>query len=177
MVEVIHAVRAMYGFRAILICLLLVPAAYAQPVPAPVGEPTGAEGEVHATYKRFVEAWNKHDAAAMATLWTDEGDHTEPDGRTVHGRAEVNKLLQIEHASVFKGSQLHIAVEHVRLVSDDVAIADGTYELFGATDPAGNKLGVRAGYFTSVLKRDADGWKVSANRLMLPQVLIWRERE
>lgn len=169
--------RAVRGIQAILFVLVLVPTARAQPVPAPTGQPSGAEAAIHATYKKFAETWNRHDAAAMAALWTEDGDHMEPDGRTVHGRAEVEKLLAIEHGSVFKDSQLHLAVEHVRMATDDVAVVDGTYELFGATDPRGNKLGVRAGYFTSVLRQTADGWKVSANRLMLPQVLIWRDRE
>ncbi len=164
--------------RILLIVLLLAPSSLlAQRGPEPKGEPTGVEAEIHNTYQAFAAAWNKHDADAMAALWTKDGDHMEPDGRTVFGSGEVKRLMTYEHSSVFKNSNLHLAVEHVRLATDKVAIADGTYELFGATDPQGNKIGVRSGYFTSVLVKEADGWKVSSNRLMLPQVLIWRERD
>ncbi len=164
--------------RFAIILLILAPVTLlAQRGPQPKGEPTGVELEVHNTYGAFVDAWNKHDVAAMTALWTENGDHMEPDGRTVYGKKEVGRLLGIEHASVFKNSELHLAVEHVRLVNDTVAIADGTYELFGATDTRGKKIAPRAGYFTSVLAKEADGWKVSASRLMLPQVLIWRERD
>ncbi len=164
--------------RFALIVLLLVPnALLAQRGPEPQGNPTGVELEIHKTYENFAAAWNKHDVDAMASLWTKDGDHMEPDGRTVFGQAEVKRLLTFEHASVFKNSQLHFAVEHVRLVSDSTAVADGSYELFGATDTRGNKIGVRAGYFTSVLAKDGGTWKVSASRLMLPQVLIWRDRD
>ena len=165
--------------RSLVVLLIFIApvALFAQRGPVPKGEPTGVEGEVHKTYNSFVEAWNKHDVAAMSALWTEHGDHMEPDGRTVFGQKEVQRLLGIEHASVFKNSELHLAVEHVRSVNDTVAIADGTYELFGATDTKGHKIAPRAGYFTSVLSKEADGWKVSASRLMLPQVLIWRERD
>jgi uncharacterized protein (TIGR02246 family) len=164
--------------RVCLIALLLIPSAIlAQRGPAPEGEPTGHEAAIHATYKQFAQAWNQHDAAAMAALWTERGDHMEPDGRTVFGREEVQRLFAIEHGSVFKKSELHLAVEHVRMTSDDVAVVDGTYELFHATDTRGNAIGLRAGYFTSVVARDGDQWKVSANRLFLPQALIWRERD
>lgn len=164
--------------RFALIALLLLPSQLlAQRGPEPTGNPTGVEREVHDTYKSFVEAWNRHDPAAMAAVWTADGDYMEPDGRTVFGSSEVERLLKYEHASVFKSSQLHVAVEHVRLATPNVAIADGTYELFGATDPRGNKIGLRSGYFTSVLVKLDDAWKVSSTRLILPQVLIWRERD
>ncbi len=164
--------------RAWLILLLLVPTALlAQRGPEPKGEPTGVEAAIHRTYNEFATAWNRHDAAAMAALWAEKGDHMEPDGRTVFGRDEVQKLFEIEHRSVFKDSELHLAVEHVRMTTDAVAVVDGTYELFGATDTRGNKIGIRAGYFTSVVSKQGDAWKVTANRLFLPQVLIWRERE
>lgn len=164
--------------RVCLIALLLIPTAgFAQRGPAPEGEPTGNEAAIHATYKQFAEAWNRHDSAAMAALWTERGDHMEPDGRTVFGREEVRRLFEIEHGSVFKKSELHLAIEHVRMASEGVAVVDGTYELFRATDTRGNAIGLRAGYFTSVVTRQDDGWKVSANRLFLPQALIWRERD
>lgn len=149
----------------------------AQRGPYPTGQPTGVELEIHNTFDTFVAAWNQHDAGAMAAMWTSDGDYMEPDGRTVFGRDEVKRLLTYEHASVFKSSQLLLAIERVRSPAKSVAIADGTYELFGATDTKGNKIPTRSGYFTSVLTRGPDGWRVSANRLMLPQVLIWRDRE
>ncbi len=164
--------------RLLLALLLMAPTTmFAQRGPEPKGEPTGAELEVHNTYKAFTEAWNKHDASAMATMWTDDGDHMEPDGRTVFGKKEVQRLLAYEHASVFKSSKLHLAIEHVRLPKKGVAVADGTYELFGVTDTRGNKIPIRAGYFTSFLIKDGDKWKVTSSRLMLPQALIWRERD
>jgi hypothetical protein len=109
-------------------------------------------------------------------MWTADGDYTEPDGRTVYGTAEIQKLFALEHGSVFKKSELNLVVERVRPISDTVAIADGTYELFNAADPAGRAIGTRTGYFVNVLVKEGDTWKVSASRLMLPATLIVRRR-
>jgi len=141
----------------------------------PLPKPTGAELEVHKAHQKYVDAWNKHDPKAMAESWAEDCDYTEPDGRTVFGRAAVEKLLAIEHASVFKQSKLNLIVERVMFVTPDVAIADGSYELFDAKDPRGRPIGVRSGYFTTVLHKTDGNWLVVAGRLMLPQVLIWRD--
>lgn len=163
--------------RLLSICFLIAStSAFAQRGPVPSGEPKGVELEVRQAYARFVDAWNRHDVDAMAAQWTEHGDYMEPDGRTVFGQDEVRKLLTYEHASVFKNSELHLVVERVRQVGDDVALADGSYELFGATDELGKKIATRSGYLSIVLVKKDGAWKVSASRLMLPQALIWRKR-
>ena len=144
--------------------------------PTPLPKPTGAEAAVHAAHKKYADNWNKHDIKTLAATWTEDADYTEPDGRTVFGRAQIERLLGYEHASVFKESELTLVVERVRFITDGVALADGSYELFNARDPSGRKIGVRSGYFTSVLVKDDGAWMVTGTRLMLPQVLIWREK-
>jgi len=139
-------------------------------------EETPPSKSVRAMTEEFVVNWNKHDTAALAAMWTEDGDHMEPDGRTVTGPKELKRLFDIEHGSVFKNSELHLVVEKVRSPTPEIAIADGTYELFGATDPAGNDIGTRTGYFFYVVQKDGDSWKVNASRLMLPTSLIWRAR-
>ncbi len=153
--------------------MLIVPMIGGSGTPLPA--PTGQEAEVHALHKKYAEAWNRHDVPGLAALWTDKGDYTEPDGRTVFGRAEVQRLYGYEHASVFKESRLSLFVERVRFIAEGVALSDGTYELFDARDPNGHPIGLRSGYFTTALVKEKGEWKVTAVRLMLPQVLIWRE--
>mgnify|MGYP002624154227 CR=1 FL=1 len=160
--------------RLAAVVLLLLPIAASGVTPRPA--PTGTEAEIYAIHRQFGEVWNRHDAAALAALWTKTGDYTEPDGRTYVGREALEKQFAIEHASVFKDSRLHLVVERVRMLGRGTAIADGSYELFGARDPTGSEIGLRSGYFTTVLRRYDGVWKVDAARLMLPQVLIWREK-
>ncbi|HYD48567.1 MAG TPA: SgcJ/EcaC family oxidoreductase [Terriglobales bacterium] len=157
-----------------LATLLMVPLTGGQGTPST--ELAGTEAEIHRMHTAFNEAWNRHDAAALAAMWTREGDYVEPDGRLVQGREAIEKHLGLEHKSVFANSRLHLVVERARLVANGTAVVDGSYELFGAVNPKGEAIGTRSGYFTTVLVRTESGWSVAAARLMLPQVLIWRER-
>lgn len=161
------------AFVALALVITLVPAASHGVTPKPA--PTGTEAEIYQIHKQFGETWNRHDAAALAGLWTKQGDYVEPDGQAFHGRDAIEKQFRIVHGSVFKDSRLHLIVERVRMLGRGTAIADGSYELFGAKDPTGDEIGLRSGYFTTVLRRFDGHWKVDAARLMLPQVLIWRE--
>jgi uncharacterized protein (TIGR02246 family) len=145
----------------------------AQPTPLPPF--SGDKAEVNAVHHTYAQNWNRHNVDALAAMWTEDGDYTEPDGRTAFGREEILRLLKIEHGSVFNQSHLDLLVERVRIVGNGVAVADGTYELLGAKDPNGHPIGMRSGYFTTVLVKQDGQWKVSAARLMLPQVLIWRK--
>lgn len=156
-----------------LLWLFATPTSAADSTPRPA--PSGTEAEIFALHQQFTEIWNRHDAAALAALWTSSGDYIEPDGRNTRGREAIEKLFRIEHGSVFKESRLHLVVEQVRMLGRGTAIADGSYELFGAKDPIGRPIGIRSGYFTTVLRRYDGAWQVEAARLMLPQVLIWRE--
>ena len=61
------------------------------------------------------------------------------------------------------GGQRSIAVESVRLLGPDVALADGRYTQTGL---AGG--GNRAMWTAIVLKRGPDGWRIAAIRNMLP---------
>ena len=157
----------------VLASLLATPVIAAQPTPLPPF--TGEKAEVNAVHLKFTENWNRHDTGALAAMWVEDGDYTEPDGRTAFGREEALRLFKIEHGSVFKDSELDLHVERVRLIAKGLAVVDGTYELSGANDPSGRPLGMRSGYFTTVLVKQGGQWKVSAARLMLPQVLIWRQ--
>jgi uncharacterized protein (TIGR02246 family) len=160
---------ALVALASVLVASLV--GAEATPLPAFTGE----KAEVNAAHQEFTARWNRHDATALAAMWVEDGDYTEPDGRTVFGREEILRLLKIEHGSVFKNSQLDLHVERVRMIEKGVAVADGTYELLGANDPSGRPIGLRSGYFTTVLVKQDGKWQVSAVRLMLPQVLIWRK--
>ncbi len=61
------------------------------------------------------------------------------------------------------GGQRTITVEAVRFLSNDVAVADGRYEL---TSLAGGET--RKMWSTLVVTRTSDGWRIAAIRNMLP---------
>lgn len=77
----------------------------------------------------FVEAFHNGDAKTLAAQWTTDGDLTDQTGRNVKGRAAIEKSFQ----GIFsqqKDLKLRINSMSLRFVSPDVAIEDGTTEVF-----------------------------------------------
>lgn len=133
------------------------------------------EAAIRKLYAQYTEAWNRHDPKAMAAFWTIDGDYMEPDGRHARGRDEVEKLFTAEHQSVFKDSTLSLTVETVWFITEDVAMADGTYDLSGVRDQEGKQVPLRRGHLTAILLREDGNWQVAAGRAMIPVPLQYRE--
>jgi uncharacterized protein (TIGR02246 family) len=132
------------------------------------------EQAIRTLYKSFMDAWNRHDQAALATMWALDGDHVEPDGHHADGRDAVLDLLTKQHGSVFKTTELSLAIDDVWFVTDRVALVDGTYSIAGIVAPDGTQLPPRKGNLTSVLMFENDKWWIAADRLMIPTTLPWR---
>jgi hypothetical protein len=61
------------------------------------------------------------------------------------------------------GGRREIAVESVRFLSDDVAMADGRYTQTGLAGGRDREM-----WAAIVLRRGPDGWRIAAIRNMLP---------
>lgn len=74
--------------------------------------------------KEFAEAFNRGDAKAVAAQWTENGEYRDDAGRTLIGRAAIEK----EYAAVFQ-QQPHVKVEvlvkSVRFPAKDLAVEQG----------------------------------------------------
>ncbi|HET7537501.1 MAG TPA: SgcJ/EcaC family oxidoreductase [Candidatus Didemnitutus sp.] len=88
----------------------------------------------------FIAAWNKHDAKAMAATWAEDGTLINPFGRIGNSRAEVEKILTLEHSTVMKTSTYKAEIVTVKFVEPNVAVTDWDSEITGMTDPKGAAL-------------------------------------
>ena len=57
---------------------------------------------------RFAEAWNRHDADALAAMWSADGELNHPWGFHAVGRDAVRRLLTEEHTGSMRASTLRI---------------------------------------------------------------------
>lgn len=135
------------------------------------------ERTIRKLYDEFTAAWNRHDTKTMGDMWALDGDHLEPDGRLAKGRAEVQALLNKQHATVFKDSHLGLTIDSVWFITGDVALVDGSYEVSGIQDLEGHPIPTRRGHLTSVLLNERDKWWIAASRLMIPATLPYRKSE
>ena len=104
-------------------------------------------------------AWNAGDTVAYAQLLTDDADILSATGRPARGREALLKLYAEQHANVFAGVRTKTTVSHVRMLGNDVALADVNYELEG-----GKVDRFRRGTMALVVRKDASRWRIAAIR-------------
>jgi uncharacterized protein (TIGR02246 family) len=124
-------------------------------------QPSGEEGAVRDVIARYVAARGHSDAGAIAALFTDDADQLVSTGEWRKGRGEVVRGTLASSQS--SGGTRTVAVESVRFLSPDVALADGRYEIAATAGVAARRM-----WSSFVLKRTAGGWRIAAIRNMLP---------
>lgn len=113
---------------------------------------------IRAASQAVTEAFNKHDAKALAELWTEDGDFTTGSGRRFVGRAAISAAYE----ELFKRdsqTRLSAVVESIRLLSDTAAIEDGRNVV---EPPPPGAPGV--GKYTAVYVKQGDKWLMSTVR-------------
>jgi uncharacterized protein (TIGR02246 family) len=119
------------------------------------------EAALRAVVQKYVDARERMDAKAVEQLFTADADQLVSSGEWRKGRDAVVRG-SIEN-SRNTGGKRTITVASVRVLSADVAIADGRYEMTGLAGGA-----TRSMWTTFVLKKMGKEWRIAAIRNMLP---------
>jgi uncharacterized protein (TIGR02246 family) len=116
-------------------------------------DPSSATGDAAAikeVVRKYVAARDARDPKAIEPLLAADADQLVSDGPWRRGRdALVRGMLE---SSKRTGGRRNIAVESVRMLSDDVALADGRYTQTGLAGGRDREM-----WTTIVLKRGPDG--------------------
>jgi uncharacterized protein (TIGR02246 family) len=120
---------------------------------------SGDEAAVRDLVRRYVNARELKDPAAIEALFTADADQHTTSGEWRRGRAQIVPGT-LESSKRNPGTRT-ITVQAVRFITPDVAIADGPYEISGTG-------GTRRMWATLVLKRESSGWRIAAIRNMVP---------
>jgi len=115
------------------------------------------EAGVRAASKRYREALDRGDGAALAALWTADGDIVDEQGKVLPGRATV--AATTKPPADTPPPAFRIQDTSLRFLTADVAVEDGVVEvtLPGLSRPL-------QGRFSASWVREADGWKIAALR-------------
>ena len=121
--------------------------------------------------KQQQDAWNRHDAKAYASLFTEDGDCVNVVGWWWKDRSEIETKLKAAFTFVFKASTLTITDVRIRFVKPDVAIADVQWTMTGAKTPPGvpePKQGIQI----QVLRKQQGKWLILSfqNTSSIPEV-------
>jgi uncharacterized protein (TIGR02246 family) len=112
----------------------------------------------------FAAAWNKHDAKAMASFWTEDGDLINPFARVAKGRAEIEKLFQDEHSTAMAGTSYSPTLSAVRFLTPDVAVADWDLVISGMRGPDGKTGAPFKPHLSVVMVKKEGRWSSAAAR-------------
>lgn len=113
---------------------------------------------IRATMRSYLEAFNRHDAAALAAHWSDAGENVDLDtGDTTSGREAVRDVF----AALFDedaGTAIDIDVKAIRPVGDDVAVVDGVSRISFTDAPESRSR------FSAVMVRRDGAWVIDTVR-------------
>jgi uncharacterized protein (TIGR02246 family) len=110
---------------------------------------------------RYVAAREHRDEKAIASLFVPDADQLVSSGEWRKGREQVVRGTLASSQSS-PGART-ITVESVRMISRDVALADGRYEIAGTPVSPARRM-----WTTFILSRTPQGWRIAAIRNMLP---------
>jgi len=98
----------------------------------------------------FADAWNIHDAQALAALFTDDADFINFMGGWMQGRAEIERGHAEIFASVMRQSHMTVTDTQVKFIKPDVAVVHAVWTLDGQITPDGKDVPQRKGRWTIV---------------------------
>ena len=95
---------------------------------------TDDEAAIRKNDEAYIEAYNKHDAKAVAALWSPEAVYVDPDtGKEAVGRDAIEKEFTDTFADL-QDAKLEIKVETIKFLSPNVAIENGTARITQAKE-------------------------------------------
>jgi len=125
-----------------------------RPAPAATGRPDPAARQaIETTIRRYVNASNEGDAAALASLYADDAMILPPDHEPIKGRAAIGAFWE-------QGTDEGLEVTNLDVeVDGNLGYLVGRYHL-----PATDDEPADSGKYVMCLKRQRDGtWKVTAD--------------
>jgi uncharacterized protein (TIGR02246 family) len=115
---------------------------------------------------KLVEAWNRHDAHALAAIFAEDADFTNVFGMAVKGRAAIAALHAPLFKTIFKDSHLSVTETRARLIRPDVASVDVKWGMTGARDPLGKPWPEREGLLNWIATKYGERWLIDVSHNM-----------
>ena len=144
----------MRTLRIIIVLILACAPAFAEEPAAA----SGAETAIKEHFKDFDQAWDKHDAKAVAAFYTEKAEIVTESGQTFSGRDGIEQCLSNGFDNSLKDSTLTITVQKVRLIKPDVALVDSDLQIKEG-DADSNSL-----HLVSILVKQDGKWMTETSR-------------
>ncbi len=123
------------------------------------------ETAIRGVVNKYVDARQQSDARAIEALFTADADQLVSSGEWRKGREAVVRGTLASSQNT--GGTRTIAVESIRFISPDVAVADGRYEISRLSGGQTRRM-----WTTFLFNRSPDGWRIAAIRNMRPVTVL-----
>ena len=94
--------------------------------------PASDQGEIQALLDELNDAWKRGDASAYGARFLPDGTFTNVNGEFYLGREEFHRRHADVFRGIFRGTALAMAMNKLRFVRPDVAVADIDAEVSGS---------------------------------------------
>ncbi len=116
----------------------------------------------------WTAAFNRADAKAVASFYTENAVRITPESGKVVGRAAIEKEFVANFAGPFKGTKIKINVGAIESTGPDVAVNEGTWEVTGALTPDGKPAPpIKGSYLNTIVKKNG-AWVIASNAAIPP---------
>lgn len=118
----------------------------------------------------FGTAWDKHDARGLASVFAEDADLINPEGRQANGRNEIEQLFQDEHSSRFKTSRMNMTISRIRTLTPDIVVVTANGDVSGVQVPSASGPQTFHSIVTFVVQNERGTWRIVSARPMIPAV-------
>jgi len=152
-----HLSSKLFG-RALALVVLFVAAA--RPAAANPKDEEAIKGRV----AEFIAVFNKGDAQTLATFWTDDATLVNPLGQTGKGRAEVEKVLASDIATILKDTKMEMKVVEFRALGNEAAWIEIEHSVVGAKGPDGKAMPPLTFHVPTLMVKKGKTWLIAEAR-------------
>ncbi len=121
------------------------------------------QAAIGALWIEYGGAVGRRDAAAAAALFSSDGDALAIDGELLRGPKEVEEYYTRKLPGQYANLSItDVSLGEARSIGTDLALVNGTWRVHGLNP---EPFPVRS---TFIIRRERDGWRYVAVRLMVP---------
>jgi uncharacterized protein (TIGR02246 family) len=120
--------------------------------------------EINSVVRSFSAAWGRADAAAIAALFTPDGDLVIPTGLQVRGRAHLRDFYASAFARGYAGSTTAADIRRIQELAPGVMVIDATWSINGAKPVQGKSMSPERGILAAIIVKTSGKWRIAALR-------------
>lgn len=148
--------------KKIVLALIVLSSLSAHLTMAQKDNQASTQEAIRSVITNYEQAWNRHDAKALAEQYHTDATWVNWFGAYYKGRAEIEKHYQTTHTTYFKATQFTTrSIEDITLVKSDMALVHVRTDLTGDERYPGQTFRFRR---TILLTNKEGGWRIFAGQ-------------